>query len=550
MLLAIVLIVAACVGIYYATRKAPEKAPEAQQPVVEQKKDEAKTEEKKEEVKAEEKKEEAKTEEKKEEVKAEEKKEEVKPEEKKDEAKTEEKKEEVKAEEKKEEPKAADKEAFTVRWVSLGNGQPENYATWIEKFNAYAMEKIGVKLDVEVLSWGAYGDKRNAMINGGEYFDIVFTDAGSLKSDIDKGALLDLTDLIPKYAPKLWETIPKDTWEASKVGGKLYAIPTIKDSAMAHYMVWDPAVAEKTGMDLSKVKSFEDLTAVFKKMKEVGFETPVEINKSGYYHIIDAYDTLGSGTKIFGVHYQDKARKVVPIFEQEDIVKQLKLANQWMKDGLVNQGAATLTQTNSYRPFYLAQGWEGAWKVDKTDTICLTYPLLGPIFSNGSVRGSMNGIYSGTKNVEAALKLLELVNTDPKARDMICYGEEGVNFDYVEGGKYVKPNQEKGFGWARYTQANHLILTPEETNKNFIEQLTTLNKTATPSVMLGFSPDYSKLESELAALRATYEKYEAELITGTRAPEDIVPQMMKELRAIGLDDVMKELQKQIDEFYK
>lgn len=46
-------------------------------------------------------------------------------------------------------------EAPALRWVSLGNGMPDNYSTWKPKVDAYLMEKIGVTLDLEVLSWGA-----------------------------------------------------------------------------------------------------------------------------------------------------------------------------------------------------------------------------------------------------------------------------------------------------------------------------------------------------------------------------------------------------------
>ena len=89
-------------------------------------------------------------------------------------------------------PMALAGETTPVKWVSLGGGKPENYDSWKAKVDAYLMEKIGATLDADILSWGAYGDRRNAIINGGEYFDVIFTDGGSYSADIAKGALLDI----------------------------------------------------------------------------------------------------------------------------------------------------------------------------------------------------------------------------------------------------------------------------------------------------------------------------------------------------------------------
>lgn len=318
-------------------------------------------------------------------------------------------------------------ETASVKWVSLGNGMPENYDSWKAKVDAYLTEKIGVTLEADILSWGAYGDRRNAIINGGEYFDVIFTDSGSYAADIAKGVLLDIKPLLDKV-PELKAAVPEGFWDAITVDGKIYAVPTLKDSALAHFFVFDPVMLEELSIDVSGVKTLADLDPIFRKMKEGGIESPFKLSKGGAYHMLDLYDGAGVGVPVMGVRYDDQERKVVSVFESEEIMANLNLLHKWYNDGLINADAATLAEAGSELPFYVAQGWAGAWTYTKDgkSVTGTTVPFIGPISSSGTIMGSMNGVYAGARNPEKVLEFLQLVNTDSKLRDMICYGEEGV----------------------------------------------------------------------------------------------------------------------------
>lgn len=445
-------------------------------------------------------------------------------------------------------------EAAPVKWVSLGGGMPENVDTWKAKVDEYLMEKIGVTLDIDILSWGAYGDRRNAIINGGEYFDVIFTDGGSYPADIQKGVLLDIKPLLDGV-PALRDLIPQGMWDAITIDGKIYAVPTLKDSALAHYFVFDPVVMEEHGIDVSGAKTFADLDPIFRKMKEGGIEAPYTMNKGGSYHMLDVYDSAGLGFPAIGVRYDDAERKVVSVLETEDIMANLKQLHAWYKDGIINQDAYTLNETPSELPFYIAQGWPGAWTYTKTNdageevkVTGITNPFVGPIFSAGSIMGSMNGVYAGAKNPEKVLQFLELVNTDAKLRDMICYGEEGVNFTYNEDGLVVR-DSEKSWPWARYTQGNHAILTAEYTNKDMFKEIEVVNQTATPTVLFGFNVDLSNIENEVTLVKAIYGDFVSEMLTGTEDPEVIVPKMVEAMKAVGMDKIIEEFQRQVDEFF-
>ena len=93
------------------------------------------------------------------------------------------------------------------------------------------------------------------------------------------------------------------------------------------------------------------------------------------------------------------------------------------------------------------------------------------------------------------------------------------------------------------------MVTPtDDYDFNQYDEVKELNEAAEPSVLLGFSLDTTDFKDELANCVAVYERYKGELLTGTKATDEIVPAIMKDLRAAGFDDVMAQCQAQVDAF--
>lgn len=49
---------------------------------------------------------------------------------------------------------ASSDEVVTLKWVAVGSGMPSNYDAWLAQINPYLEEKIGVNIDMEIVSWG------------------------------------------------------------------------------------------------------------------------------------------------------------------------------------------------------------------------------------------------------------------------------------------------------------------------------------------------------------------------------------------------------------
>lgn len=129
----------------------------------------------------------------------------------------------------------AAEDPVTLKWIQVGGGMPKTYDEWLDQINPYLEEKIGVNVEMEIVPWGDWDNRRNVITNSGEYFDILFTDQNRYGSEVSTGVLLDITDMLEENAPELYKMIPEDYWNAVEIGGKVYGVPTYKDSSLSEF---------------------------------------------------------------------------------------------------------------------------------------------------------------------------------------------------------------------------------------------------------------------------------------------------------------------------
>lgn len=448
---------------------------------------------------------------------------------------------------------ASGEDIVNLKWVIIGNGMPDNYDSWIGKVNDYIGEKIGVNLEMEVIPWGDWDDRRNIIISTNEPYDIIFGNGNNYMADIKLGAYVDITDMIPEQMKEFNELMPEKYWEAVKVDHRIYGVPAYKDSSISNYAVWDKELVDEYNIDTESLTTIESLTPTFEMLKKEKNDYPVYVKNDGVYSIFDVYDQIGAGTQILGVRYDDAEGKVCFTLEEPEIYSALETFHDWYKKGIINPDAATLTEARVYNMWRIAQGWESAgetaWGPDMGKEVVVE-KWGDTILSNETVRGSMNMISANSKYPEKCLELLNLVNTDTTLRDMFYYGEEGVNFEYVDvNGEKRAHKINTDWSMAGYTQGTFFTVTPEDTTTtDQWGEIKALNEAAVPSVMLGFNLDTTEIDSQLANCREIWLRYKSEVMAGVNDPADVVPKIKKELMNAGFQDILDEAQAQVDEF--
>ena len=140
------------------------------------------------------------------------------------------------------------------------------------------------------------------------------------------------------------------------------------------------------------------------------------------------------------------------------------------------------------------------------------------------------------------------MNTDSKLRDMCAYGTEGNFMKYEEDGTVTRLRDD--WTWPSYTQGTFFILsTVSGSDPDAWEQIKEQNESATASTCLGFALDVEPIQNEVSNCSSVWEKYKSDFLTGASDPETVLPQCIEELKAAGMDTIIEEAQKQIDEYF-
>ena len=444
---------------------------------------------------------------------------------------------------------AGNEEVPTLIWYQVGGGQPANYDSWKAKMDAYLEEKIGVHLDVRVGSWGDWGNLRSVTVQTNEPYDLMFTDMSTYTSDVNMGAFADLTDLMAEV-PGLTDLIPQDYLNSCLIGGKLYGIPCYKDSSMTNFFVWTKADVEAYFPEYAEAHTLAEIDAGLRNIAANVDYPALLLNQDGLSCITgNKYDACTLGNIGIGIAYNG-GTEFVSVYEQPDVLADLALLQSWMADGVINSEAAVTAEATGLCAMGVAQGWPSASKGwgESRGTEVVVSQFENTVVSNDTVMGSITCISNSSEHKLEALKLLELVNTDSWVRDMLWYGEEGYNWEYVEenGVKKVQKLEVTDGGWtmAAYTQGTFFVATPEVGSDGFGE-VQVQNENAVASPAMGFIPVTTEIADEISAVQAIFEEYKSLIMTGTGG-QDQIDAMLAAMRDAGFDTILTEVNAQFN----
>ena len=439
-------------------------------------------------------------------------------------------------------------------WWQMGNAQPR-FAEDQKVISDYIEEKIGVRVNFRLAGWAEAGQRFTTMLNSGEYFDILFTDTSTYNHYVSQGAFADITNLVKEKSPLLWETIPSILWDGVKINGRIYSVPCYKDSSITGYYFWNDYYVEKYNIDLART-GWKYLDEVFRKIKKGEGQRfyPFLLSRSSNNWIFDYYDSLSLGSPVIGIRIDDINRKVVLTIEQSDIIETLKYFHSWYKDGIINPDANLLFETPAMpNPLLkIMQAWPSvAFSYAVQDNIAKYHAVrfFGPYYSTASIQGSLSGISSNSRHKAESLKLLELVNTDTKLRDMLAYGIEGKHFNYTNDGNAVEIILTD-WSLINYQQGNYFIITPQSNvPPSYWEEVRYQNEMATPVSAMGFMIDLEPIRMDLMNCKSAWDRYATDLTLGASDPDDVLPKVIADLKNAGADRLIAEIQRQVDKYF-
>ncbi len=440
----------------------------------------------------------------------------------------------------------------TLLWYVLGTKQSD-METVMTEFNKRVKEKLGFTVDIQVIDSGVYTDKMNMIISSGEEYDLCFTAswANDFLKNAKNGAFYALDDLL-KEEQDFYNSIPEYTWNSARVSGKIMAVPNYQSYTYYEAAAIPKRLAEKYNVDVESVDELQDLEPYFEQIKANEPDlypldpTSFNLQTQIYY---------GTGAPAVGVIDADADGKVYSIYESEEYAQKLALVRDYYKKGYIRPdvvSAAGEGQTNTIK--------YGCWRVqagagtaanlkDNYGEEIIEIPLLAePVLTNNGARATMTAVSRTSKYPKEALQLVKLLNEDKDLYNLIYFGIEGKHYDKIDD-ETVRIKPEGGYattnGFAFGSQFNSYYIEGQE--KGLWQQADELNRTARVMFLDGFELQTDSIKTEIANISAVEKEYNY-LVLGAEDYEDAHKKFIEKLKSAGLEKVMAEVQKQINDF--
>ena len=473
----------------------------------------------------------------------------------------------------------------TLKMYFHGSNVTDDSAV-MEKVNEYLKEKLNVTLEPIWGTWGDFDNNAVLSLQGGDDVDIYFTCSWSA-DEYNKFARdgywvrLDNPDnnLIDQYGSEIWNTLPDILKNGATINGAdgfgVYALPGYKDCATQN--CWDVNVdlLKKYGYTIDDIKnadyySFGDILKTVKEgegddfypllvegavLERMATNSIIVTGDSGTGNMLSLYlnpDDVTQPNATYGTKIYNK-------FATDDFKKFVDQTREYFKAGYIDPGCGNANQANDLR---LSKQKTGEYLIG-TQSYALGYelqasqergfevamvPTTDAYVDTTASQGAMMAISTASKNPERAMMLLNLLNTDPYLMTLLNYGVEGTHYTLEDG--LVKFTDERSNYQPWTNGMGNVTILPATVDQgaDFWTEFKDYYGSAKEIPSLGFAFDQTNVSTEIGSLANVVAEYMLPLCTGTVDPNEKLPEFLDKLSKNGIDTVIDEANKQLDEF--
>ncbi|TYP79866.1 DUF3502 domain-containing protein [Paenibacillus methanolicus] len=467
-----------------------------------------------------------------------------------------------------------------ISYLVLGD-KPKNgqFEQVLDKVNVIMKEKINAELEWKWIEWADWQTKYNLSLASGEAIDLITigTDWLDTWGNAQRGAFMNLDDLLPTYAPETFKSIPADDWEQSKYNGKIVLIPENDYTQWVnHGFFYRGDWAKEAGIT-EPIKDWEGIGQYLQYVKDnkpdvIPWDAASGVQTWGGY--VSSYTDqlelpISTGfLPIFTAKsFDEKFTVAGPVFE-DVFVNYAKMMKDWGDKGFWREDA--LNNKNNNRDA-LKAGLSGLdqhhtqtfgglrVEMDKAQpgSELQMFPFSrtrGTNLMELSITHGGTSVGAHSKNPERALMAYELIRNNEEIYHLLNYGMEGVQYE-IKDGKRARPagydETKDGFYSDFWGGRVDKFEIPSETTYDQLEETlyAEYDKIKKPYVYGQFVFDKTPVEAELTAISQVTGELGPAIVVGKAGdPVEAVEAFRAKLKTAGYDKVLAELQKQLDAY--
>lgn len=466
-----------------------------------------------------------------------------------------------------------------ISYVVLGD-KPQNgqFEAVMEKVNAIMKEKINAELDWKWVEWADWQTKYNLLLASGEPVDLITigTDWLDTWANAQRGAFMNLDELLPKYAPETWKSIPEEDWNESKYNDKIVLIPENDYTQWVnHGFFYRGDWAKEAGIT-EPIKNWEQIGDYLQYIKDnkpdvIPWDMASGAQTWGGY--VQSYtDNLelpistGYMPVFTAVSNDEKYTVAEPVFS-DTMVDYATLMKSWADKGFWREDALNNKNDNrvalkaglSGMDQHHTQTFSGLRVEMDRDQPGSELQMFAFNTTGGKNLTELSITHGGTslgahsKNPERALMAYDLIRNNEEIYHLINYGMEGVQYELKDG----KRTLPEGYDQTRdqfYSdfwggRVDKFEIPSDTTWDKIGDVYAEYDKIKIPYPYGQFVFDKTPVESELTAISQVAGELGPAINFGKVSdPVQAVEEFRAKLKTAGYDKVKAELQKQLDAY--
>ncbi|MBR1585670.1 MAG: ABC transporter substrate-binding protein [Clostridia bacterium] len=437
-----------------------------------------------------------------------------------------------------------------------------------DAINAILVPKVGAKLDIVGIEFGAWQTQLNLMLTGGPDALDVFTSFwyAPLSQLHANGQVAPLDDLIASQCPELLNLFDSTVLDACRIDGKLYGLPIVGCYSAPNIYAAVLEDSQSANIDWSQVHSLDDVTQAMLAMKAANPTHYYIPGSTETYWIPKGIDDLGDSSNFLGVLTDPLNSTTVENYYESDYFKNL-LDNVkiWKENDLISPDPLSNSNPTLVNIQYgIAQGTPGyttnsmeIWLYENNLSEMYGCKFDGAeisdrIMTTSTVTTYLFHVTPFCKDQEAAIRVLNELYTNPEVAMLLANGIEGKHYVLNENGQITLPEGETAttVGWYTLgggTLPNTLLCPAQDYQMpDLSERIAQLNAESKPSLALGFVFDSSSVTDQVTACANVIAQYYLPLMYGEVDIDDVLPMFQQALKDAGIDDIISAKQAQLD----
>lgn len=457
------------------------------------------------------------------------------------------------------------REPYTMTMVIAGTRQ-SGEARIEEKINEILLEELNMKLDLVILPWESQDRELRLMLTGDEKIDCFYTGYANAIQYMKMGQIVDLSRLVKNYGTNLKRIFREEDLEGISVRGFVFGVPAHCEGVSVPAVFLRKDLVEKYRIDVTGIHSPKDLEPVFDVVSagEPGMTmlfSNGSVNGPLYRLGLSAYDPLGEGIGV--LMNPAVSTEVVNLYETQWYHDTASMLYEWYKKGYISQEAATENR-----------GWDDVFQTGEVFAMITGdhpgilselesstgYEFVAVDFAKQGIRRSnyygdiIYCIAQNSEDPDRAMQCLDYIYGSEEIMNLLNWGVEGTDYVFAdeenrlitfpEGVDSHTADYSLNLAWELPNQ--YLTYLWEGSDPEVYQKTEEANSRGLASKAFGFLFDSGGLETQEAAVKAVCDRYVPSISSGSVDPEEYLPGFVEELKAAGVDDIIKAKQEQLD----